>query len=129
MALDTRKWGIDLIGGMYVIASSLTLATFRDPNPIVMWFAMPTAIVLLPLGLGLVARFGPARTATVAVLWIFLGLAVLLLIAKIAQVAGWLPAAPGLDADRAVIKEIGRLSITWMILSYLRSPEVEDEFT
>lgn len=128
IADTSRRWGIDLLGGLYVVATCFVLATFRDPNMIVMAMVIPSAIVLLLLGVGLVFRFGPARPITVAVLWVTIALSGLLCILYVSQIFGLVAEVPAIEPKKSLARTGSRVFFSWYALSYLIRPDVKAEF-
>ena len=124
----SRRWGVDVLGVLYIAVGGLALATFRDPSPLLTAFVLAAAVVSIAIGIGFLARYRPARTVFLGLLWVSLGLSLLLCLFYIAEWNGWIDDVKGVNPKRALLRTVSRMAMNVYLIGYLNHEDVKAEF-
>lgn len=128
MAERPRLWGIDLIAGIYALATLVLLWLFSAASAGGQCFAVVLGPLCAILSIGLFLRREPIRVLMVWLLGLSLVMSVLLLAYAVAGLLELVQFPPNKDPDREMMRAPGRFATTLSMFLYLRRETVREAF-
>lgn len=127
MTEKPRLWGIDVIGGVYTVASLLMVAVILMGSMAGVLFGLVMLILCVTAAVGMFSRNNSIRKMLVGLLYVAVFGDLLLVVIYIAALFQFYE-LPGKDPGAELMRVPGRVGLTIWMLSYLLRGDVREAF-